>query len=315
MQYFNWLSGGLLLLLTLPAPRAQDSSYATQWVALDVRDRRGQFVEDVRPDQVVVEDLPASVESMELDNAPRLILLLLDASGTMGDRKTASWSNAKQFVVQFAHQRKGEDSIGLEAFAEKHELLSPFTQDFQSLVNRIETYAGSGKGRKMLGVTLDEILSRQENRLRFGDVIVLVSSGERSDADKSDFRRIRNGLIREGIRICLVRIPSVLEKGMLKEVTDVSDFVRATGGIELNMTSPTQNIQFGNGVRLSPDQIEFTAKNAYAFSRAYYRLGLKVLKPSTESRKLRLEIVGQQKEKLKGLQLSYPQYFVTSPAA
>ena len=82
----------------------------------------------------------------------------------------------------------------------------------------------------MLGRAPFEILSRQENGLRPGDVIVLVSSGERSDADKSDFTQIRNELIRAGIRMCLVRVPPVLEKSALKEVTDISELVKESAG-------------------------------------------------------------------------------------
>lgn len=312
--FSRWLLGYLVLLLAHSSVSAQSSNHPIQLLALGIRDRQGRFVGDIRPEQIVVEGFPASVESLEVDNAPRRILLLLDTSGTMGGRKTVSWSNVTQFATRFALQRQGEDSIGLEAYAEKHEVLSPFTMDFQALIKQIETYAGSGRGRKMLGRALSEILSRQQNGLRFGDVIVLVSSGERSDADKSDFTQIRNGLIRAGIRICLVRVPSVLERGALKEVTDISKFVKESGGIELNMISPMQNIEFGNGVRLDPIKIESTAKAAYDFSRIYYRIGLKIVQPSAKSQILHLEIVGQQKEKIKGLLLSYPGYISTTPA-
>ena len=307
-SYPRWLLGSLVLLLAHAYARAQSNSLPIQILALGVRDQQGLFVGNIRPEQVVVKGLPASIESLQLDNAPRRILLLLDASGTMGERKTISWSNVVQFAIRFTLQRKGDDSIGLDAFAEKDEILSPFTRDSQFLVRQTERYAGSGKGRKMLGHAMAEILSRQENGLRFGDVIVLVSSGERSDADKSDFIQIRDDLIRKGIRICLVRVPSVLEKGALKEVTDPSGIVKESGGIELNMTSAMQNVEFGNGVRLDPGAIESTAKAAYEFSRAYYRLGLKILQPNSKVQKVHLEIVGQQKERMKGLQLNYPAY-------
>lgn len=308
--FLPWLSVSLVLLLAYARASAQSSSLPIQTLTLGVRDQQGLFVGNIQPEQVAVKGLLASIESLQLDNAPRRILLLLDASGTMGERKTMSWSNVMQFAVRFTLQRKGDDSIGLDAYAEKDEILSPFTRDSQFLVRQAERYAGSGKGRKMLGYALAEVLSRQENGLRFGDVIVLVSSGERSDADKSDFIQIRDELIRKGIRICLVRVPSVLERGALKEVTDISKFVKECGGIELNMTSPMQNVEFGIGVRLDLGAIESTATAAYDFARTYYRLGLKILKPSFKLQKVHLEIVGQQKERMNGLQLNYPAYLV-----
>jgi hypothetical protein len=313
--YPRWLLGSVVILLAYPWVSAQNSSPPIQILTLGVRDGHGLFVGNIRPEQVVVEGFPATIVSLELDNAPRHILLLLDASGIMGEPKTMSWSNVKQFATRFTLQRQGEDSIGLDVYAEKNEVLSPFTRDSQSLISQIETYSGSGKGRKMFGRALTEILSRRENGLRFGDVIVLVSSGERSDADKSDFTQIRDDLFRAGIRICLVRVPSVLERGSLKEVTDISNFVKETGGIELNMASPMQNLELGNGVRLDPDKVASTAKAAYEFSRAYYRLSLKILQPSLKSQKLHLELVGQRKDKMKGLRLNYPGHILTSPAS
>ena len=309
-RYLRCFSVGQVLLLAHACASAQSSSLPIQILTFGVRDQQGLFVGNVRPEQVAVEGLPVSIESLQLDNAPRRILLLLDASGTMGGHKTLSWSNVKQFAVRFTLQRKEDDSIGLDAYAEKDEILSSFTRDSQFLITQTERYAGSGKGRKMLGCALTEVLSRQEDGLRFGDVVVLVSSGERSDADKSDFIQIRDDLIRKGIRICLVRVPSVLERGALKEVTDLSKFVKESGGIELNMTSPMQKVEFGNGVRLDPEAIESTAKAAYDFSRTYYRLGLKLIQPTSKLQKVHLEILGQRKERMKRLKLNYPAYLV-----
>lgn len=50
------------------------------------------------------------------------------------------------------------------------------------------------------------------------------------------------------------------------------------------------------------------------FLECIYRIGPKIVQPSAKSQKLHLEIVGQQKEKIKGLLLSYPGYVSTTPA-
>src|SRR5207247_25579 len=87
-------------------------------LTLAVRDRRGQFVTDIQANQIVIKGQAASVQRLELDNAPRQILLLLDSSGSMGNYKSLSWSNVTQFAIQFTLQRKGDDLPVLEyAFA------------------------------------------------------------------------------------------------------------------------------------------------------------------------------------------------------
>ncbi|PYT52769.1 MAG: hypothetical protein DMG43_10820 [Acidobacteria bacterium] len=186
------LPASLFLFLLVSALYAQNSNHPLQTLILSVQDRRGKFVRDIQREQIVIKGLAATVQRMELDNAPRRILLLLDTSGSMGNYKSLSWSNVAHFAIRFSQQRKGDDSIGLDTFAEKDEVYVPFTTDSQSLVKHIEALTSSGKGRTMLGLALTEILARREGGLRFGDAIILVSDGDRSDADKTDFTRLRD---------------------------------------------------------------------------------------------------------------------------
>lgn len=127
------LLASLLFFLPVSVLYAQTNNYSIQVLTLGVQDRRGKFVEDIQPDQIVIKGLAATVQRFELDNAPRRILLLLDTSGSMGNYKSLSWSNVVQFTIRFALQRKGDDSIGLDTFAEKDQALVPFTTDSESL--------------------------------------------------------------------------------------------------------------------------------------------------------------------------------------
>jgi len=306
------LLAGIFLFLPGSAFYAQNSNRPVQTIILSVRDRRGQFAGDIQRDQIVVKGVAATVQRMELDSAPRRILLLLDTSGSMGDYKSLSWSNVAQFAIRFSQQRKGDDSIGLDTFAEKDEVRVPFTIDSQSLVKRVEALTGSGRGRTMLGQALTEILARRENGLRFGDAIILVSDGERSDADKTDFTRLRDDLTRAGIRICMVRVPPIMGPGVTQEASDVSGFVKETGGVEFNVINPLNEIQPFHGARVDPDTLVSTAQAAYAFTRTYYRLGLEVSDPIQKPRQLRLEIEDKRKGNIKGLQVNYPRYLLPS---
>jgi hypothetical protein len=278
-----------------------------------VQDRKGQFVGDIRRDQIVVKQAAATVQRMELDNAARRILLLLDTSGSMGDYKSISWSNVAQFAIRFVLQRKGDDSVGLDTFAEKDEVRVPFTTDSQSLAKHIEAITSSGKGRTMLGLALTEILSRKQDGLRFGDAIILVSDGERSDADKTNFARLRDDLTRAGIRICLVRVPPIMGPGVTEGVSDSSRFVEETGGMEFNVINLLNKIQPFSGASVDSDTLASTAQAAYAFTRTYYRLDLEVSEPIEKPRQLRLEIGDKRKGNIKGLHLNYSRYLVPSP--
>ena len=289
---------------------AQTNSYSTQVFTLAVRDRQGRFVTDIQPNQIVIKGQAANVQRLELDNAPRRILLLLDTSGSMGNYKSLSWSNVAQFAIQFTLQRKGDDLIGLDTFAEKDQMLVSFTVDSQLVVRHIEALTSSGRGRTMLGLALSEILARREDGLRFGDAIILVTDGDRSDADKTDFTRLRDDITRAGIRICMVRVPPIVGTGATRiEVSDASGFVKDTGGTEFDVINPLNEVQPFGGARVDPEKLDSTAQAAYAFTRTYYRVGLEVSGPIQKPCQLTLEVLDQQK-KMKHLQLNYPRYLL-----
>lgn len=289
---------------------AQTGSHTTQVLTLAVRDRRGQFVKDIQPNQIVIKGQAASVQQLELDNAPRRILLLLDTSGSMGNHKSLSWSNAAQFAIQFTLQRKGDDLIGLDTFAEKDQTLVPLTMDSQLVIKRIKAFTSSGTGRTMMGLALSEILARRENALKFGDTIILVADGERSDADKTNFTQLRDDLTRAGIRVCLVRVPPIMGPGVTTHTTDASRFVNETGGIEFNLINPLNEIEPMSGTRVDSETLASTAQAAYAFAQTYYRVHLEISEPIQKPRQLTLEVSGQQRRTIKHLQLNYPRYLL-----
>jgi hypothetical protein len=164
-----------LLFLPGSAIYAQTNGYHILVLPLGVQDRRGRFVKDIQREQIAIDGLAATVHHMELDIAPRRILLLLDTSGSMGNFGSLSWSNVAKFAIRFALQRNGEDSIGLDTFAEKDEVHLSFTTDSQSVVKHIEAITDSGKGRTMLGLALTEILARKD----YQDTEGLKKHGER----------------------------------------------------------------------------------------------------------------------------------------
>jgi hypothetical protein len=252
----------------------------------------------------------ANVQSLELDNTPRRIVLLLDTSGSMGSYRSLSWSNVAHVAIQIALQRKGDDLIGLETFAENHQILVPLTMDSQLLVRHIEALTSSGRGRTMLGLALREILARRENGLKFGDSIILVSDGDRSEEDKTDFGQLGHDLTRAGVRLCLIRVQPIMGFGATSGVIDASNFAKDVGGITLNMFSLLEEAHQGDGAHVASKMIESTTQAAYGFVRTYYRVGVEISEPLQRPRQLRLQLVDQQKRTMKQLQLNYPRYLL-----
>jgi von Willebrand factor type A domain len=303
------LAGPFFCLLGLTL-YAQTSNYSTQIFTLAIRDQQGRFVTNIQPNQIVIAGQGANVQRLELDNTPRRIVLLLDTSGSMGNYKSLSWSNVAHVAIQIALQRKGDDLIGLETFAEKDQILVPLTMDSQLLVKHIEALTSSGRGRTMLGLALREILARRENGLGFGDAIILVSDGDRSQEDKTDFVQLGHDITRAGVRVCLIRVQPIMGFGATSGVSDASSFVRDVGGTTLNMFSPLEEVHRGDGAHVDPKMIESTAQAAYGFVQTYYRVGVEISEPLQRPRQLSLELVDQQKRSMKHLQLNYPRYLL-----
>ena len=294
--------------------RAQTSSHPLQILPLGIQDRRGQFVQDIQLNQIVIKGLHIAIRQFEVDKGPRRILLLLDTSGSMGNRNSVSWSNVVQVATHITRQLKQDDLIAVDTFAEKNQILVPFTMDTQLAVRRIRAVPNSGLGRTMLGLALREILGRRENGLRLGDAIILISDGERSQDDRTDFARLGAELTRVGVRICFIRVPPVRDFGVTSNATDISNFVREVGGMELNTASMIQQVWRGDAVRVETEVIDSTAKAAYAFVEAYYRLGLEISEPTVKPIRLQLDVVDRQKKRIRDVQLSYSRYLFPSPA-
>jgi hypothetical protein len=91
--------------------------------------------------------------------------------------------------------------------------------------------------------------------------------------------------------------PPIMGPGATTEVSDISGFVKDTGGIEFNVTNPLSEVQPISGARVDPEKLESTAEAAYAFARTYYRVALEVSEPIQKPRQLTLEVLDQQRRR------------------
>ncbi len=270
-------------------------------------DQRGQFIEEIKSDQIRIKGLAATIRRVELDNAARHIILLLDTSGSMGKYQTASWSNAAQTAVQFVLERQENDLIELDTFSDDHEVVVPFTVDSKSVIRQIEAITNSGRGRTMLGRALTDILTSKANGLRFGDAIILVSDGEYSEADETDLAKLRNKFIRMGVRVCLLRVPPI---SVFRGVRDASEFITGTGGIELRMSPGAVHAPEQAPRHVDPHIIGHSVRAAYGFVKTFYRVELDVSGPIRRPRKFSLEVLDQQGRNLERVELNYSRYLL-----
>jgi len=290
----------LLLALLSSAPtivlQAQDFS-TTHVFPWSVFDREGRFVGGIKPEQIRVKGVPGTVRHLTLETAPRRTILLLDSSGSMGPPNSRSWQDARQFAIEFVSRRQGTEQIAVHSFADGHQVLAGFTTDSQYLIRQIETFAGSGKGRTMLGSALAEILSTIDNGLEFGDAIVLASDGKQSTADKVGLDKLTPEFTRRGLRALLMRVKPWMGFGTV-DTADVGSFVKEIGGIQMGeLRSPAK-----------------AAQDSWNFLRTFYRVELETFKHLQKPNEFSLELLDLHGKKMKKVKGYHPGHILPPPA-
>jgi hypothetical protein len=185
------------------------------------------FFKDFPPEQIKIKGISADVKSCRRLSGPRRIIMMLDLSPSFWIGH-ASRQNVSEVARQFIAQRRPEDWLALHVFAQKHQVLVPFTQDPASLLKELDRvsaikdmalvkeYGRFADVPKSLRTTLEAAKSE----LRFGDVIVVISLGVFSDLKSKGLEKIQIELGRLGIRTYLFRAAEWVEpKAMFAQLS------------------------------------------------------------------------------------------------
>ncbi len=298
----------------------------TRVIPMGVYDLEGRFVPGIKASQLRVEGVPAIVREAMVDTTPRRIILLLDVSASMGSTDyPARWQLAAEIAKEFLDALRPDDSVALHVFAEKHEVLMPFTHDFQAVAVRIDALprpstkeAKRAHGRlTLLGDALAKILAAQNRESHFGDAIVLVSDGEYRDEGKIRVSKLKHRFGGIGLRVFLLRVGGVnLQRygpAGTEMLTAIPDFVGETGGVTLDAWQPIPIPSGGAFAHTDPRLTRRRAGEAYSLVRSLYRVELELQGPITKRHKITFKVTDTQGRKLKGVELIYPRYLVPQP--
>lgn len=328
----------LLLALWLAALGALAQQVTeTRVIPLGVYDRAGRFVEGLKPEQIRVKGVRgAAVRRLVRDTSPRRIILLLDISGSMSREKKGEY--ATKMAKELLSALQPDDWVALHVFAKEHEVLLPFTRDFEAIRQQLNALpepdtkpAKEAYGYlTVLAEALANILAEEQSDSRFGDTVLLVSDGEEIQPGKVRLRKLKPRLAGAGLRIFLLRVaqPSLvwqreLAGGTVAEYRrwgrtffefwhDMENLARESGGATLD---PWDSVVVMAGrLRLDPKHINAVARAAYQLVRHVYRLDFELSEPLRKRRKLKLEVLNEQGRRVKKLNLLYPRYLTPLPA-
>jgi hypothetical protein len=291
--------------LAIPA-WAQD----TRVIPLAAYQREGRFVVGLKPEQILIKGVNAGVRTVELERVPRRIVLLVDASRSMGGdgRGDNSWPYAMQLARDFLDLLQPRDQVALHTFAEKHLRLSDFTDDSTLLRRTLEQIAApnsraAGRSRGTdtnLGLALIEIIATYGETWKVGDTILLISDGEYKGDQEVRLAKAEPELLTRGVRLMLLRIGPLVRQ--IRELVtegrrgdentkreagyfasqEMSDLAKRTGGFTLAPWDHAQLMSSGELIPLAPEVLKKSVQVAYAFARNVYRVELSLSEALTK---------------------------------
>ncbi len=195
-------------------------------VALSLLGLAAAWVGVAAPRKVV----PASTGSAGLD-----VLLLLDASGSMGEREgdgSTRMQTAARVAARFAASRP-TDRIGLVGFAGRATVLAPLTSDHAAVVRLADSIQPNALGRgTAIGDGLAVAVERLRHVPRGSAAVVLVSDGQ-SNAGAIDPASAAAGAADLGIPVDAVAVgdgaAASRGEGVLRRVAAITGghFVRS----------------------------------------------------------------------------------------
>lgn len=183
--------------------------------------KSGSFL-DMRPEQLQVSGVAAAAIRCEKLSGPRRILMLLDVgpnSWISEVRRKNTFGAAKHFVRQCGM----EDSLALHVFGKTHQVLVPFSRDPSHIPQEIDRVSlkSDKEMLKEFGRSADVLrglrasLEAVKADLRFGDAIVLISTGAFLDLNRKELQSIHLELIGLGVRLYLLRTMDLVQPQMV----------------------------------------------------------------------------------------------------
>ena len=221
------------LFLVAPVATAQDPC-THRVVPISIVQKNNVLMPDLTPTDFRAEIDGKRIPIGSVSNIvqPHRILLLLDASGSMGDR----WAAALVLADQLAEAELSDISFGLYVFGEKAGEEVGFGVDNRAVVAMLHEIAAGKVGRVGGRTPLrDAIISSLSTfpKLGPGDVIFAITDGGDND-DKSNYGDLLPALLRKKVRLFLCLFTDPPDAPTPEERNQITaDTATASGGLIL----------------------------------------------------------------------------------
>ena len=325
-----WAKGWrpLLLSLTLALSgtglRAQDLPCSRRTVPASVTDPNGKIVAGLTAKEfsAQIHGRPVKILTASLDNSPRRIVLLLDASGSMISPETGTWKSVLAAAKDLVENLPPEHTIALLVFARQVDWKIEFTKERTPILQRLDDLqAGPSAFAKGLRRTAlwDAALEALGSfgTPRIGDTIYAISdAGENQSRANAD--KVKAELLAAGVRLFAL-VTSNDNHDMLRSRTleeelgtvSLRQLAETAGG---GLLRPRTTGVSSGVVLLSPAQLRVALDNLYSRMLQFYRLEIELPEPVDKMRDWKLEVLDPLTGGKAHLELAYPRKFLPCDA-
>ncbi len=226
------IAASFFFLLFAVAVAAQDDPCLRRTVAINVFDLDGKLVTGLTPKDFRAElkGKPVSILSVDLDQRPHRLVVVLDASASMFDGEK-QWDLARSLAEAAVAASPARFQAGLIVFNDAVRIRIPIQSDpgpaLQALVDLPQRPLGHDARVGRHTSLWDALLAATEMLAppRFGDAIYVVTDGA-DNQSKASIKSLRRTLHAQGIRVFSAWFGyDVIVEPMLADVLGVNDFI------------------------------------------------------------------------------------------
>ncbi len=310
----------VLLFAIVPSPislPAQDSPCTKRTIAVGVVDRQWRSVQGLSAANFrgKLQSRYAQILSAAVDNGPRRIVVLMDASGSMME-PAEQWQSEKSMVESLIRYGPRGESIALVAFAATVVDTETFEQEPEALIKNLGALLSRCERRKVQGQTaLYDAMSGARGLLGtagVGDVIYALTDTA-DNKSRTEPKKLRESLLTLGVRLFgVVTEPDFWRRGRSPDEdsgrSHFHSMVSATGGSMLN-------VRLGNPWSIDPyiaaetneGSLNLALLRLYEQMGKFYRLDVRLPQTVDKPTKWKLEVVDADGKPMRGVEVHYPQ--------
>lgn len=306
------------VFLAVPA-LAQSDSCLHRTVSVTAVDRNGAPILDLRPADFRAEyrRKPVRILSVVPDNRPHRIVILLDASGSLGPGAAPSnWQLARAMASHLAESKLQMTSFALLIFNDRVQEQIDFSQGPEAMARRLQQIGADPNYQKtkVRGKTaLWDTLIAGQRLLReptsADTLYAITDGGENASRAKSTEVRRRLAAVGSRVFVCLLAPPFGYRDRTPEEASgrdEMNEMAHATGGAVFGpVTVGMFGRTFLNGDFSRKNQVSDALNGFYQAMLEGYSVGIELPSDVDKWREWQLELSKAKQKQFKDAQLRY----------